>query len=69
MAPLRGEAWIEAEGSVPEGVLASFGRAGFRVDMLGPMDRAVGHAQLLRTEGGTLVAGSDPRADGGAMAS
>jgi gamma-glutamyltranspeptidase len=69
MSPLRGEAWIEAEGSVPEGVLTSFGQAGFRVDMLGPIDRAVGHAQLLRTDGGTLVAGSDPRADGGAMAS
>ena len=30
MSPLRGEPWIEAEGSVPEAVRASFERAGFR---------------------------------------
>jgi gamma-glutamyltranspeptidase len=39
------------------------------VETLGQVDRAVGHAQLLRIDGATLVAGSDPRADGGAMAS
>ena len=69
MSPLQGEPWIEAEGSVPEGVRTSFGSAGFRVETLGQVDRAVGHAQLVRIDGATLVAGSDPRADGGAMAS
>lgn len=69
MSPLRGEPRIEAEGSVPEGVRASFGSTGFRVETLGQVDRAVGHAQLLRIDGATLIAGSDPRADGGAMAS
>ena len=69
MSPLEGEPWIEAEGSVPEAVRASLGRAGFQVATLGEVDRAVGHAQLLRIDGATLVAGSDPRADGGAMAS
>ena len=69
MSPLRGEPWIEAEGSVPEEVRASFRSRGFRVETLGQVDRAVGHAQLLRIDGATLVAGSDPRADGGAMAS
>jgi oxamate amidohydrolase len=69
MSPLQGEPWIEAEGSVPEAVRASFGSAGFQVETLGQVDRAVGHAQLLRIDGATLVAGSDPRADGGAVAS
>ena len=69
MSPLEGEPWIEAEGSVPEAVRASLGSAGFQVETLGEVDRAVGHAQVLRIDGATLVAGSDPRADGGAMAS
>jgi len=69
MSPLRGEPWIEAEGAVPEEVRDSFGSSGFRVKTLGPMDRAVGHAQLIRIDGATLAAGSDPRADGGATAS
>jgi gamma-glutamyltranspeptidase len=69
MSPLRGEPWIEAEASVPEAVSASFERGGFHVEILGQIDRAVGHAQLLRIDGATLVAGSDPRADGGALAS
>jgi gamma-glutamyltranspeptidase len=69
MSPLQGEPWIEAEGSVPEAVRASFASAGFEVETLAQVDRAVGHAQLLRIDGEMLVAGSDPRADGGAMAS
>jgi gamma-glutamyltranspeptidase len=69
MSPLREEPWIQAEGSVPGGVLASFEHAGFRVETLDDVDRAVGHAQLLRLDRGTLLAGSDPRADGGALAS
>jgi oxamate amidohydrolase len=69
MSPLRGDPWIQAEASVPEEVRASFGREGFRVETLSPLDRAVGHAQLLRIDGGALIAGSDPRADGGAIAS
>ena len=69
MSPLSGDPWIEAEASVPEAVRASFEREGFRVETLAPVDRAVGHAQLLRIEEGALVAGSDPRADGGAVAS
>jgi gamma-glutamyltranspeptidase len=70
MSPLRGEEpWIQAEGPVPERVRASFGREGFRVEPLDQVDRAVGHAQLLRIDGGVLSVGSDPRADGGALAS
>lgn len=69
MSPLRGDPWIQAEGSVPGSVRASFGREGFRVETLDQVDRAAGHAQLLRIDGGVLASGSDPRADGGAMAS
>jgi gamma-glutamyltranspeptidase/glutathione hydrolase len=69
MSPLRGDPWIQAEGLVPGSVRASFGREGFRVETLHQVDRAVGHAQLLRIHGGVLAAGSDPRADGGAIAS
>lgn len=69
MSPLSEDRWIHAEGSVPPGALAAFGREGFRVEPCGPLDRAVGHAQLLVVGDGTLVAGSDPRADGGALSS
>lgn len=69
MSPLRGEPWIETEATVPDAVRTSFERGGFRVETLAEMDRAVGHAQLLRVDGATLIAGSDPRADGGAVAS
>jgi gamma-glutamyltranspeptidase/glutathione hydrolase len=69
MSPLRGEPWIETEAGVPEAVRSSFERGGFRVETLAEIDRAVGHAHLLRIDGGTLIAGSDPRADGGAIAS
>jgi gamma-glutamyltranspeptidase len=69
MSPLRGEPWIESEATVPDAVRTSFEGGGFRVETLAEIDRAVGHAQLLRIEGATLIAGSDPRADGGALAS
>jgi gamma-glutamyltranspeptidase len=69
MSPLRADPWIQVEGSVPGTVKDSFGRNGFRVETVGEVDPAVGHAQLLRIGGGTLLAGSDPRADGGALAS
>ncbi len=69
MDPLLAEPWIEAEASVPGSVRGSLERDGFRVETVGPVDRAVGHAHLLRVGDGVLVAGSDPRADGGALAS
>ena len=69
MSPLGEDRWIHAEDTVPRGALARFERAGFRVEPCGPLDRAVGHAQLLVVADGALVAGSDPRADGGALAS
>ena len=69
MSPLVGDPWIEAERSVPEEVRASLAREGFRVEVLDRVDRAVGHAQLLRIGPGVLAAGTDPRSDGGAVAS
>ncbi|MGH2679184.1 MAG: gamma-glutamyltransferase family protein [Actinomycetota bacterium] len=69
MSPLREEPSIEVERSVPEAVRASLLGAGFRLKLLGGMDRAVGHAQLLRIADGAFSAGSDPRSDGGALAS
>jgi gamma-glutamyltranspeptidase/glutathione hydrolase len=69
MEPVLSEPWVEAEASVPEEVRGSFERDGFRVETVGRVDRALGHAHLLHIDDGVLVAGSDPRADGGAIAS
>lgn len=69
MSPVREDPWIEAEGSVPDAVRASLSAGGFRVRMLDHVDPAVGHAVLLRIDEGSFVAGSDPRADGGAQGS
>jgi gamma-glutamyltranspeptidase len=69
MSPLGEDPWVQAEGSVPRIALAALENESFRVEPCGPLDRAVGHAQLLVVRDGTLVAGSDPRADGGALAS
>jgi gamma-glutamyltranspeptidase len=69
MSPLRGSPWVEAEGAVPEPARADLAAAGLAVRTLDDVDRAVGHAMLIRIDGGMLLAGSDPRADGGARAS
>ena len=69
MSPLLGDPWIESEGSVPGSVRDAFVADGFRVRTLDDVDRAVGHAMLLRIAEGEFRGGSDPRADGGARAS
>ena len=69
MEPLLAGPWVEAEASVPEEVRDSFEGDGFRVETVGPVDRALGHAHMLLIEDGVLVVGSDPRADGGACGS
>jgi gamma-glutamyltranspeptidase len=68
MSPLRGDPGIEVEGAVPAPVRTAFTAAGFEVRPLDDLDRAVGHAMLLRADRGTFLAGSDPRADGGTRA-
>jgi gamma-glutamyltranspeptidase len=60
---------IELEPGVPAWVREALERAGFALTLLGELDDGVGHAQLLRVaEDGTLVAATDPRADGEAAA-
>ncbi len=64
-----GQGVVQAEGTVPEAATARLEEAGFRVDLLDNVDEAVGHAHLiLARSDGTLDVGSDPRADGGALA-
>ena len=64
-----GEGSVEVEGRVPDDISAQLQDAGFRVDHVEDVDEAVGHAHLIlaRPQGGFDV-GSDPRADGGALA-
>jgi gamma-glutamyltranspeptidase/glutathione hydrolase len=69
MSPLLEDPWIESEGSVPGSVRDAFVAEGFQVRTLDDVDRAVGHAMLLRIADGEFRVGSDPRADGGAIAS
>ena len=68
MEPLAGDPWIHVEASVPDDVRVAFAREGFRVEPLPELDRAVGHAQLIRLDDRSLEAGSDPRADAAALA-
>jgi gamma-glutamyltranspeptidase len=65
----RGDGIVQAEGSVPEAVTSRFAEAGFRIDLLDDVDESVGHAHMIiPRQDGTLEVGSDPRADGGALA-
>ena len=68
MSPLGDDPWVVAEADLPAAALDDLAAEGYRVERTGARDRAVGHAQLIRIEGGTLSAGSDPRADGAALA-
>jgi gamma-glutamyltranspeptidase len=66
----QGDGWILAESTVPPSVVGDLEAAGFRVDrILGPSGE-LGHSHLIRFRpDGSFEVGSDPRADGGAMAS
>ena len=64
----EGGSFVVAEADVPEGTLDTLRRAGFGIEMVGEHDEALGHAHLIRADPDGLEAGSDPRADGGAMA-
>jgi len=60
---------VELEPGVPTWVGEAFERSGFALTLLGEWDDGVGHAQLIRVaEDGTLIAATDPRADGEAAA-
>jgi gamma-glutamyltranspeptidase len=59
----------EAEPGVPNATVELLERAGFRVTRLDADDSSVGHAHLIRLDpDGLLEAGTDPRADGAALA-
>ncbi len=59
---------VFAEEDVPDAVVASIDEAGFEVHRLSTHDGTVGHAHVIRATADGLEAGSDPRADGGALA-
>jgi gamma-glutamyltranspeptidase len=60
---------VEAEAGVPESTAELLEEAGFRVIRLDADDSSVGHAHLIRLDpDGSLEAGTDPRADGAALA-
>jgi gamma-glutamyltranspeptidase/glutathione hydrolase len=59
-----------AERGLPDEAAASVARAGYRLDPVDPPSGEVGHAHLIVTRpDGSFDVASDPRADGGAMAS
>ncbi len=60
-------AWVE--GSVPDATSDRLEEAGFRVEAKDDLDEALGHAHLIVVRpDGSFDLGSDPRADGGALA-
>jgi gamma-glutamyltranspeptidase len=68
MSPEGPEPLVIAEADVPEQAIRSLESAGYRVSRVDAHDDSVGHAHMIRTTGDGSDAGSDPRADGGAMA-
>ena len=66
---LDGAPSVVAEASVPDATAERLEAAGFPVTRLTDLNREVGHAQLILVhDDGRLSAGSDPRADGAALA-
>jgi gamma-glutamyltranspeptidase len=64
-----GEGVVRTEASVPEATAARFEEAGFGIERLQGLDEALGHAHvILSRPDGSFDVGSDPRADGGALA-
>jgi gamma-glutamyltranspeptidase/glutathione hydrolase len=66
----EGDELIVAEDTVPPAVLDGLGAAGFRMEVVPGPSGELGHAHAIRIlDDGTFEVGSDPRADGGALAS
>ena len=59
---------VVAETSVPVAAVDAILDAGAELVRVQDLGRSVGHAHLLRVTSGGLEAGSDPRADGNALA-
>jgi gamma-glutamyltranspeptidase/glutathione hydrolase len=68
MDPSSEHARVTVEADVPAATAASLREGGFEVDTVGVRNGSVGHAHLIRMTEDGLAAGSDPRADGGALA-
>ncbi|MCC9708426.1 gamma-glutamyltransferase [Streptomyces sp. MNU76] len=68
----EGAGTVKAERDVSSTGVRAIEDTGFTVDLIDALDDGVGHGQLVRREGGTdgpgLVAATDPRADGSAVA-
>ena len=69
MEPEEAEPSVLAEAGVPPATLEMLSRGGFRVEVSGAEDGAAGHAHMIRITDEGFEAGSDPRADGSALAS
>ena len=69
MAPERETPEVVAEADVPAPVTAALTDSGYRVSTVAAQSGSVGHAHMIRAVPGGFAAGSDPRADGGALAS
>jgi gamma-glutamyltranspeptidase len=67
LEPEGAEPMVIAEEQVPRQVLGRLAAAGF--DVRASEDGRAGHAQAISITGSAMTAGSDPRADGGALAS
>jgi oxamate amidohydrolase len=59
---------LRLESRFPPDVAASLERRGHDVQVVTPWSDLMGHAQVLRLDHGRLSGGSDPRADGAALA-
>ncbi len=69
MDPIGGHRSVVAEGDVPATALDALRSAGFEIDSVPEESDEVGHAHAIRVlADGTLMAGTDPRADGSAAA-
>jgi gamma-glutamyltranspeptidase len=63
-----GHPFVLSESGVPETTREVLRRAGFDVRAVGGHDEVLGHAHLIRVGSAGFDVGSDPRADGGALA-
>jgi gamma-glutamyltranspeptidase/glutathione hydrolase len=68
----EGAGTVKAERDVPTAGVRGIEGGGFDVELIDAHDDGVGHGQLVRRAGGPdaprLVAATDPRADGSAVA-
>ncbi|MGZ8615102.1 MAG: gamma-glutamyltransferase, partial [Actinomycetota bacterium] len=69
MAPEGEMPEVLAEADVPASTIDALRASGYGIDTMPARSGSAGHAHLIRAVAGGFEAGSDPRADGGALAS